>query len=634
MRARGWFVVLLLLIPSFSSAATIASVRSGRWSDPALWSLHRVPGDGDEAVISDDHTVEIDQDIGTPADGLRMLRVGTQNRSTARLIFNGMTQPRGYKIIFGSWGKREGENAFGILFWGSIDFQGTPEHPLTIEPRVQDGTASTFIRKMPESSQINLILRQTHLRFVGNEESAGIEASSANRPGDRLIFEENRLEQSGALDLKDADGSAGTIRVSGNVATDHRGAFVRFKRARQIIIEKNEITVASFPVGITAQAVLDSREGGGDHLLIQGNTVISRINVDVPSPSPSPPLYGIWIDNVSDTTVRQNRIRSEGVAFGFREGIAVLGSAGNALRIAVEENLISNTIHGIGVHTGASDNPGVQIVRNVVFDNRNEHLFVSTGYRVEIMNNILFGWLHPHQAGILLYNTDQVRIINNTLVGRPVQSVHGIAIGNTGVGASRNVVIKNNILMNWGEAIQNRESGNTFGEVGHNLFFGNLKNYDLVPIAGAGEGDRKGDPKFNDPAGHDYHIRSDSAAIDGGSPEAPATDIDRETRPEGDGIDIGADEFSTEPVQELPPLSSFTPPAVASPGAAETEAFSPGGFGCGKVQSRSSEERHINRSDRGDLSLLLFPFYYLAYRRYARSTINPFNARPRPVRPN
>ncbi len=612
-----WLIILFLLIPSLASAAVIASVRSGNWSDPTLWDPPQVPGDGDDVLISEGHVVEIDQDIGTPSGGLRMLRVGRQKGSTAKLIFNGMTQPRGYKIIFGSWGKQEGESAFGIYFWGQIDLQGTEAHPLTIESRIQDGTPYTFIRKAPESSQVNLTLRQTHLRFVGDEEHAGIGVLSANRSGDRLIFEGNRLEQSGFLDLTDADGSAAAIRVSGNTATDHRGAFVRFKRGRQIAIEKNKITIASFPVGVAGQAVLDSGEGGGDHLLIQGNTVISRINVDVPSPSPAPPLYGIWIDNSSDTVVRQNRISAEGVAYGFKEGIAVSGDTGKALRILVDENLISNTIHGIGIHTGASENPEMQIARNVIFDNRNEHIFVSTGYQVRIMNNILLGSLYQHQAGILLYNTDQVDIINNTLVGRPVASVHGIAIGNPGVGTSLNVRIKNNILVNWGEAIQNRESGNTFTEVSHNLFSENLKNYDLTPIPGAGEGDRFDDPRFNDPLANDYHIRADSAAVDGASPaEAPAIDIDGQARPAEKGIDIGADEFSTAPAQTPPPQPSTTPlpPPVTTEGA---EGPLKGGFGCGQIQSRL-DTHGPGRSDGGDLLFLLFPFFYFLYKHSVR----------------
>lgn len=622
MGRGGLLTIFFLLIPSLSSAATITSARSGPWSDPTVWNPQQVPGDGDDVVISEGHTVEIDRDIGTPSGGLRMLRVGTKPASTAKLIFNGQAQPRGYQIIFGSQGKQEGTNAFGILFWGEIDLQGTVAHPLKIEPRVQDGTAYTFLHKAPESTQVRLTLRQVEFRFVGDEGHAGIDAGGANHSGDRVIFEANRLEQSGLLDLSDADGSTATIRVDNNVAIDHRGSFVHFPRARQITFEKNEITVASFPVGIEAEAVFDSKQGGGDHLLIQENTIISRINVDVPAPSPSPPLYGIWIDSISDVVIRQNQILAEGVSYGFKEGITVMGSDGKALRILVEANLISKTIHGIGVHTGTSTNPGMQITRNIFSDNRNEHIFVSEGYQVRITNNILYGALHSGQAGIALYNTDQTEIINNTFAGDPTVSTAGIAIGNKGIGTSTNVVIKNNILTRWSKAIQNRDSGNTFSGVSRNLFFGNVENYDLQPIPGAGEGDRFDDPKFYNPTVNDYHIRPDSAAIDGGDPTgAPASDIDEQPRPEGGGVDIGADEFSTKPVGAVPPQRPSSPASPPASSPATSEPPVSGGFGCGQVQSRSTKTG-IDRSDSGDLLLILFPFLYWVYKYYVQRALS------------
>ena len=50
------------------------------------------------------------------------------------------------------------------------------------------------------------------------------------------------------------------------------------------------------------------------------------------------------------------------------------------------------------------------------------------------------------------------------------------------------------------------------------------------------------DPRFLDPAGGDYHISRDSAAIDDGVYSGVTEDIDGEPRPAGMGYDIGADE--------------------------------------------------------------------------------------------
>jgi hypothetical protein len=52
-----------------------------------------------------------------------------------------------------------------------------------------------------------------------------------------------------------------------------------------------------------------------------------------------------------------------------------------------------------------------------------------------------------------------------------------------------------------------------------------------------------GDPAFVDPDSGDYHIGSSSAARDEGVDAGVTTDIDGQTRPEGAGYDIGADEY-------------------------------------------------------------------------------------------
>jgi hypothetical protein len=52
------------------------------------------------------------------------------------------------------------------------------------------------------------------------------------------------------------------------------------------------------------------------------------------------------------------------------------------------------------------------------------------------------------------------------------------------------------------------------------------------------------DPGFVYPSAGDYHLTSDSAAIDVGVDAGVTTDIDGEARPWGTGHDIGADEYT------------------------------------------------------------------------------------------
>lgn len=61
------------------------------------------------------------------------------------------------------------------------------------------------------------------------------------------------------------------------------------------------------------------------------------------------------------------------------------------------------------------------------------------------------------------------------------------------------------------------------------------------------------DVKFRDIFNHDYHLLNDSPAREAGSPDkAPAFDYENNSRPYGNGYDIGAYEFST-----LPPPKNF-----------------------------------------------------------------------------
>ena len=82
-----------------------------------------------------------------------------------------------------------------------------------------------------------------------------------------------------------------------------------------------------------------------------------------------------------------------------------------------------------------------------------------------------------------------------------------------------------------------------------NLFF--YEDEELVitffNIAGGweGEGNIDADPLFVDPENGDFHLTVDSPCIDAGTLEgAPEFDFEGDPRPQGDGVDMGADEYS------------------------------------------------------------------------------------------
>jgi hypothetical protein len=98
----------------------------------------------------------------------------------------------------------------------------------------------------------------------------------------------------------------------------------------------------------------------------------------------------------------------------------------------------------------------------------------------------------------------------------------------------------NNIIVSYTVGITNADSSHSTLSADHTLFNGNSTDY------GSGvnsTGDVHGDPAFVDPATGNYHIGPTSAARDSGVDAGVTDDLDGETRPQGSGYDIGADEY-------------------------------------------------------------------------------------------
>ena len=79
---------------------------------------------------------------------------------------------------------------------------------------------------------------------------------------------------------------------------------------------------------------------------------------------------------------------------------------------------------------------------------------------------------------------------------------------------------------------------------GGNFFADAIVSYCDVEGGYAGEGNVDADPLFADAEGGDYHLSDGSPCIDAGTADgAPSEDFEGDSRPEGENVDVGADEY-------------------------------------------------------------------------------------------
>ena len=239
----------------------------------------------------------------------------------------------------------------------------------------------------------------------------------------------------------------------------------------------------------------------------------------------------------------------------------------------VHHGCLSETIGGIGIDTKDGCSNG-KVYKNCVYRTYNKLGIYVDAYsedssNIEVFDNIVhdchFGFAVASEAGgelenITFYNNlaydndtwgifvnawhddsvlKQCNVINNTFYNNQV----GIFIGDE---IFENLVVRNNIcsqneiaqLRDMSE--QKHRNQQSQIHVDHNLIDGFRDSwceiYGARPVVG--------DPRFVNPSLGDFHLKSNSPAIDRGSPrDAPSYDFEGDPRPAGSGYDLGFDEY-------------------------------------------------------------------------------------------
>jgi hypothetical protein len=187
----------------------------------------------------------------------------------------------------------------------------------------------------------------------------------------------------------------------------------------------------------------------------------------------------------------------------------------------------SNTIYGnnglgLQFYSGtASGVNGNTFRNNCVHHNGKAALYIGSGSDNMAYNNVL---VHNHGGGVIVVGT-RTKLYNNTIVanGGPGVQVRG-----------SQAEIRNNIVDGHGTEISNQGSGAIFSN-------------NLCDTSG-GVCEYIGTPSFVNATGGDFHLGSNSPAIDRGMTlSAVRTDFDGVRRPQGAAYDIGAYEFGLTP---------------------------------------------------------------------------------------
>jgi parallel beta-helix repeat protein len=254
---------------------------------------------------------------------------------------------------------------------------------------------------------------------------------------------------------------------------------------------------------------------------------------------------GVWIvSGMEDVTVVENNIY---------DNQAVRSSSGG-LRITHLSNVVlrDNRITGNAAGTDGgglyiSTVPTVTLEGNQFYSNTATRsgggMYLSASSPFTIVNNVIAdGEAGAGGSGLYLRGTSESptagELVHNTLANNR----HGNAGEAVYVEQYTTIALTNNLIAGHEVGLYVQPGSTNTVTADHTLFFGNEIDTDGSTIVST-DAITGQDPLFVDPDDWDYHIRLSSPAVDAGA-DVPwlVEDVDGDSRPFGNGYDIGADE--------------------------------------------------------------------------------------------
>ena len=260
-----------------------------------------------------------------------------------------------------------------------------------------------------------------------------------------------------------------------------------------------------------------------EHNLVAGNTATEGTNAG----------YGGGINVLrcdGDDIVRYNTIRDNVASLGGMGcggGLSVMYGS-----LTIEGNHVLNN-QATGNDTSSSWGGGVRVDRATA---------------VTFTNNIIaFNQARTGGGGVHVFGNDATPLTHATLI-------HNTLAENALVGAGEGIYVAqyatvsltNNIVVSHSYGIF-CDAAPSAATAHYNLFHGNYE----ADTAGAVTSSHAitGAPHFVAPAGGNFHIQPTSAALDSGTETCVNSDVDRDSRPIGDQVDVGADEMGVRGVE-------------------------------------------------------------------------------------